>query len=140
MIYSSYICFRAFCTFVLVIVFCSIPMLRISPSTPFIQCRTSFRSHICSTFLDWKTCLLSGRLCHPMCTPLNLRGQKKILDMDPSLVFSTQVCTIYFYFHLISSKLRRSCTCLSGAGVSGRPFRSHRNLPSTALGGQKNRQ
>ena len=76
MIYSSYIYFRAFCTFVLVIVFCNIPMLRISHGTPFVQCRTSFRSHKCSTFLDWETCLHSGCLCHPMSTPLKLRGQK----------------------------------------------------------------
>ena len=77
MIYSSYICFKAFRTFVLVFVFFNILILRISPSTPFVQCRTSFRSRKCSTFVDWETCLRSGRLCHPMSTPLKLRGQKK---------------------------------------------------------------
>ena len=68
----------AFCTFVLVIVFCNISMLHPKPSTPFIQCPISFRTHKCSTFLDWETCLHSGRPCHPMSTPLKLRGQKKI--------------------------------------------------------------
>ena len=68
----------AFCTFVLVIVFCNISMLHPKPSTPFIQCLTSFRIHKCSTFLDKETCLRSGRPCHPMSTPLKLRGQKKI--------------------------------------------------------------